>query len=381
MQKKKANIILLLLWIFLTIVAFFPTIILNQSLYSRARLVIYGLMFFIFFINSSYNALAQAFFRRVFFVLILTIMMILVFIMVGFKVSWVDTVNIIIVFIAMCIGYTWKYNEDSLETITLIFGALCVALGVVTLLYFVGSVSLSEYMYLVDTKNMVGQIVASGAIGLTMISFSSKGKKWIKIPLLVMAIILTLYLRCRTAAVAYVLFAAYFIWKRYDYRYLLAFVAFLSVVFVFFSSSIISFFDDVFIGSTDITDMESLSAHRMHRNVDGIDFFVMHPIFGEMNAPSDLENIHNYVIRRLAAYGIFSFPFLLIYFVFFIKLIKQWLKADVSDINTVGLMMMIIPFFSSLLEPLSPFGPGLVQIVPFFFYGSYLRSKNNYLAG
>lgn len=381
MQQRKALLPFLLFWFFITVLAFFPSVILNSSLYSRVRLVDYGLVVVMFFAISAYNALTNKFFKRVLFVLFLTTMMFLVFYLIRFRISWVDVVNIALVFMAMCIGYEWKANEDHLFLATLIFGVLSVLLGVLTMRYFVGSVTLTDYMYMIDTKNMVGQIVASGAIGLTMISFSSKGKKWIKIPLLVMAIILTLYLRCRTAAVAYILFAAYFIWKRYDYRYLLAFLAFLSVVFVFFSSSIISFFDDVFIGSTDITDMESLSAHRMHRNVDGIDFFVMHPIFGEMNAPSDLENIHNYVIRRLAAYGIFSFPFLLIYFVFFIKLIKQWLKADVSDINAVGLMMMIIPFFSSLLEPLSPFGPGLVQIVPFFFYGSYLRSKNNYLAG
>ena len=130
-------------------------------------------------------------------------------------------------------------------------------------------------------------------------------------------------------------------------------------------------------GRFDVTDIESLSAGRMHRNVQGMEFFFAHPFFGEMGAHSELQNIHNYVIKRLAAYGFFSLPILAFYFWFTVKVIKEWIAADVKDYYNVGSLMMIIPFFASLLEPLSPFGPGLVQIIPFFFYGCSLRSMDD----
>lgn len=375
MQKKKILVFFLILWISLTVAAFFPSVILNPSLYSKVRLAVYGLLSLLFVSTSAYRAIPRPFFRVNFCLLFLTFIMLLVFFAVGFRFSWADIINILVVLVAMCIGYAWKIDANTVENLTLVFGALSVLLGVFTMFFFVGSIKLSQFMYLVDTKNMVGQIVAAGTIGLTLITFTCKTKRWIKYPLLVLSVILTFFLRCRTAAAAYVLFVAYFIWKRYDYRQMLFFVIAVGALLAVFHSSVSTFFSDVFVGKLDVTDTDSLSAGRMHRNVDGWNFFTMHPLFGEMNTPSDLQNIHNYVLRRLAAYGVFSFPFQLIYIVFFINLIKQWLKVNMNDVRCVGLMMMIVPFFSSFLEPLSPFGPGLVQIIIFFFYGMYLRSE------
>ena len=104
-------------------------------------------------------------------------------------------------------------------------------------------------------------------------------------------------------------------------------------------------------------------------------FFNENPIFGEMNTPSDLPNIHNYMLRRMVAYGLFSFPFILLYLVFLFKLVGHWIRVDVKHVRCAGLLILIIPFAASFVEPLSPFGPGLVQLISFFFFGCYMSIR------
>ena len=321
------------------------------------------------FLTTAQLALKNRFIRTVFISIVVIGVMMFFFHSIRYRVAWSDLVVLIISFLAMCIGYRCRLREDLIEPIILFYGAITVALGLATMLYFVGSLTMTEYMYMVDTKNMVGQIVATGAIGLTVITFANKKDRAVKVVLLVLSVTLVFLLRCRTALVAYLLFVLYFVWKSFSAKEAVIFTLLALALMGVFHTQIILFFEDALVGTKDINDLDSLSAGRMERNIMGMEFFFSYPIFGEMKTVSNLPNTHNYLIKRLAAYGVFSIVFIWIYFLYLIKLIREWFKINVRSITNVGTLMLIIPFFASLLEPLSPFGPGLVQLAPFFFYG------------
>ena len=366
---KEIAVFLLLLF---TVLSFTPAIILDGGAYSMARIIVLVMLVLVSFITSAYNSLKNGFIRKVMFSIFVIGLMLLFFFPFNYHVSWTDLVILFISFWAMCVGYSCNLRKNLIAPIILFYGVITVALGLATMLYFVGSLTMTDYMYMIDTKNMVGQIVATGAVGLTMITFANKRVSLLKIILLLLAVLLVFLLRCRTALVAYLLFVFYYLWKTVSVKEAIG-ITLLALVFIgVFHAQILSFFEDALVGNTDINNLDSLSAGRMERNIMGMEFFFSHPIFGELKTVSDLPNIHNYLIKRLAAYGVFSIPFFWIYFLYLIKLIRQWITIDVKDINNTGALMLIIPFFASLLEPLSPFGPGLVQIAPFFFYGLFL---------
>lgn len=373
MLKYKLRFITLITWLLLTVWAFFPSVIMNQRLYGRMRIVIYSLLLALFLSERAYRAINEKFFALIFRVLVFLGGMLLVFSAFNFRVSWPDYVNVFIVFVAMCAGYCFGITQKQLKISLFVYGAVALICGINTLYFFVGSFSLSEYMNVIETKNMTGQLVATCSIAFTIIPMSGK-MKFVKIAFLLFSIVLSFLLRCRAAMAALMLFWLLFIWKKYDSKrfFILLFIA-LPFVAIYYSQ-IVSLFDQFFIGKLDYSDMDSLSTGRWHRNIEGIEFFLLHPIFGEMNTISGLQNIHNYLLRRLAAYGVFSFPFIIIYFAYLFGLLKQWFNSNVRDIRSIGAFMLIVPFFTSLLEPLSPFGPGLVQIIPFFYYGCFLQS-------
>ena len=364
--------IAIFLFLLLTVFAFLPNIIMNEVAYSGARIVVLGMLVIVSFLTTAHLALKNDFVRKVFFSIVVISVMLLFFRSIRYHILMTDIVILFISFWAMCIGYTCRLKKDLIEPIILFYGAITVALGLATMLYFVGSLTMTTYMYMVDTKNMVGQIVATGAIGLTIITFNNKKDRVVKIALLALSVALVFLLRCRTATVAYILFVFYYVWKSFSVKEAVLFTLFALIVVAIFHAQILAFLEDALVGNKDINDMDSLSAGRMERNILGLDFFFSHPLFGELKTVSNLPNIHNYLIKRMAAYGVFSIFFFWIYFLYLIKLIREWIKMDVRDTNNTGSLMLIIPFFASLLEPLSPFGPGLVQIAPFFFYGLFL---------
>ena len=227
------------------------------------------MMLFLLFETSGINALRNKFIVFFTFVLLLLLVMLMVFYSMHFRVVWSDYVNLAIIFLSMCVGMCCKMDDKQLETLLMVYGVISVLCGIYTMYYYVGAVRLTDYMYAVDTKNMVGQLVATGGVGLTVITFSSNRWKVLKFVFMVLSVVLVFVLRCRTALVAMLLFIAYFLWKRFDYRYLIAYLVVGGVVFAIFHEKIIDFLDAALVGSTDVNDIDSLSAGRWHRNVDG----------------------------------------------------------------------------------------------------------------
>ena len=179
----------------------------------------------------------------------------------------------------------------------------------------------------------------------------------------------------RTILLGFLVFAIIYYCKSHQLKNVLLSVVILLFLLLLFYAPILSFFKDVFIANKDITDLDSVSSGRMERNIEGLSFWSLNPFFGEMKTPSLVPRIHNYLINILVAYGIFSFPFIVLFFYLLVVAAKKWKKENTLHIESVGYWVMFIPFFCSLLEPSAPYGPGLVQSIPFFLFGNSMRLR------
>ncbi len=381
MRKRNREFLAVFLVIVLVVMAFSPTALNNMAVYNYIKYVVFGLLVFLTFSTGCIKALRCPFIFRFFVITTLTGIMLFSFYSFGFSIRWSDLVSLIVVAWITSIGYCSFFDDKDFESLVLVFSIVSVLVGVYSMIYYVGAVTLADYMYAVDTKNMIGQLVATSGIGVSVSFLSSTRYKWVKITLIVITTVLMFVLRCKTALVAFLLFGIFFIRKAIKSRTLVLLYILGTFVIVVFYSRIVSFLDVVFVGSKDIMDLNDISSGRLQRNVDGLLFLYSNPIFGELKTVSGVENIHNYVLKRLVAYGIFSLPFIILYFYCFVKCIKEWfgIGKNIKEIRNLGSLMLIIPFFSSLLEPSAPFGPGLLQLIPFFFYGAYLKSTRDTL--
>lgn len=375
MNKRKRELVAILLTIALVVGAFFPSVLNNVTLYNYVKVAVFGLLLFLSLSTAFYKALKHKFVSRFFVITLITGVMLFFFYSIGMRIKWGDLVSILIVCWMMCIGYCSSFEDREIDFLLVFYGILSSLLGIYSMFYYVGSVSLADYMYAVDTKNMVGQLVATSGIGVIIALSFSQRFRWVKLALIGAAIILLFVLRCKTALVAFLLFGVFFLWKAFNSTWIVFFMIVGVFAIIVFYSNIIAFFEVVFVGTKDIMDLNDLSSGRLERNVEGIAFFISNPIFGEMTTPPEVENIHNYILKRMVAYGVFSIPFIVLYFYNLIRLIKEWLGigARIKELRMTGLLMLMIPFFSSLVEPSAPFGPGLIQLIPFFFYGITLK--------
>lgn len=371
-RKSSFLFVATLLLVLLVVTAFFPPVLDNSRYYSLTKYGVFGLLVLLAFFSKCYKSFQNEFIRKSLIITIIAVFLVFFLYAFSFRIGWYDATSLISIVLAVSIGYSLSLKQGQIELILLFYGVLAVVLGIYSMIYFVGAITLADYMYAVDTKNLVGQIVATAGIGLVVTTVEHR-YLLPKIVLIGLVIILLVVLRCKTAFVAFILFAIYYFRSYFKSSFAFVLVFLVAIACVVYSSQIYSFFERVFVGTKEVVDLNDFTSDRIDRDRDGIAFFISHPIWGELKVESGLENIHNYVIKRLAAYGIFSFPFMVFYFFYFINLIKQWLSLKHRRIECAGLLMLIIPFFSSLLEPSAPFGPGLIQVVPFVFYGLYLR--------
>ena len=374
--RRKREIVLVFIWLVMVVAATFPPILNNEFNYRIVKYAVFFMMLLISFSCTFFKAFRHNFIRRMLIIVLFTGVTFLSLRAFHFTPSWSDPSNLLIIVWVMCLGYRSALDNESIERFLLLYGILSILLGGYSLVFYTGTVSLSTYEYAVNTKNQVGQILATGAIGLLIVSASSRKYYYLKLGLIALSIVLLFILRCRTALLAYLVIFVFFVHRQFKVNYKIWLVYGVMILVLLFSSKINSFFGRVFVGLHDIDDINSISANRMDRNIAGIAFILENPVWGELKVPSDIENIHNYIIKRFVLYGLFSIPILAFYFVFLVRIVKEWFKSYFSVLTNAGLYMLFIPFFSSMLEPSAPFGPGLVQVIPFFFYGIFLRQSN-----
>lgn len=375
--KERVTTILIGLVVLFSILSFTPFVNEISGLYgllSNGLLVILAITtIMVISINRVIN---NGFLLVFFFVLLVNIIQTLVFYAAGMRIRWADFLSLIYIFLFISIGYCLPIQKEKWDGLIKLFSFLSVSLGVLSVFYYLGSISLLTDMYAIEAKNQIGQVVAMGCMALVIICFRFPIKKrWFWLMVMIVGIVSLFVIRCRTAMLAFLICFFIYLFKvaknttNKVWIFILPLV--LMLVFLVFQDKIFVFFEEAFVGNKNIDDINSLSTGRMERNIQGLSFVLQHPFYGELKGASDIPQIHNYIINRLTAYGIFSFPYLFLYFLVLVKVIKSW-KGD--NTNVIGGLLLTIPFISSLLEPGAPFGPGMVQVFPYLLLGMSMKS-------
>lgn len=372
-QLLNSETLAVIMLIITAVYAFFPSIITDMQQYNNVKYVVYAILAFLAYKTTFFKSINDKRILLLTSIIVFEAFLIFFFFSVGYTINVQDVVILAIDFLMIAIGYQYKGDVSRIDLLVIVFATMSVILGIQTIVYFVGTFTINEYLYAIEAKNQTGQIVASSAAALMVMSFSKKEYRFFKIILLVSLFVLSFLIRCRTATLALILFAVYFFYKAQGKKSFYVLLSVAGLTMIIFHNEVLGFLNEVFISDRDITDLDAVSTGRLERNVQGINFWMGNPLTGEMTIDSGVAKIHNYLINRLVAYGVFAFPFYVIFFYLLYIIIKGEKNKDLLNSEKVGYWTMVIPFFCSLLEPSAPFGPGLVQAIPFFLLGFSMK--------
>ena len=245
-------------------------------------------------------------------------------------------------------------------------------LAIFSVNFYLGGFDLEASQFLIEGKNQLGALVAvGGAISFYLSQYTKRKFGQLYLLLAVLIFLVLLVIRCRTALVAYVLFVMIYVWQFWSHKSKMYFFILLTIIGAFYFDTIIDIVNTVLFNNDEIGDVDSLTTGRYERNIKGIAYFSNHMFTGELLENSEIEWIHNYLLLRFVKYGIWALPFLAIYLLFFVTMVKSFLKKE-YNLKAMGIYVLTIPFFCSMLEPSAPFGPGTVQIMSYLLFGIYL---------
>lgn len=369
-------------WLLLTgvvvssLLMYYPDIYGNDMFYMQVRNIVFMLLGALSLVTFSFRRCMQTpFVRRSFYIILFFAFEMFAFFAFSLRVNWSDMIQIIMVFMFVIIGLGMKANTRTLLFLCALYSIGALLLGSVSLDTYLGGFDIYADQYLIDGKNQLGAIVATGAGTAFLTSQMIKSKlKYGFLGIAVVTFFILLTIRCRTASAAFVLLVALYILKNWTFRKKIAFFVFMLLLVIVFYNQISDFFTQAITAGKDIEDMDSLSTHRFDRNVAGFDYFMSHFFTGELLRSANLEYIHNYLLLRAVRYGIWVLPLVVLFLYYVIKFTVMIIR-EINDFVGLGFYILIIPFACSLLEPSAPFGPGSVYMVAYILFGISLSNK------
>lgn len=372
--NNKIAIALLYVLMAAIFVSYIPIIYLTSmyDVFSMGIMGVMALLVILTFFRSN-------FLRNRFFVALLTVIIFLVIEFIVFFVGHLrynidDVRQIIIVFFYMIVGYTISLSEQQLSRICVFYIIGSILLGLYAIVFYTGSFSFAGDRNLITGKNQIGGMVAVGGAIATYYYFASVNKKGIYLALALFSFFVSAILRDRSAFVAFLFFAFLLSFKQFSFYKVFLVLIVMLIFYLFFKTDVDSFFVNSLIGRGEL-DLDNLSTDRTGRNEMGFQYLLYHFWEGELQASSNIPQIHNYMLLRLVRYGVWGIFFIINYLLFIIKIIKEFYKDKQLRLNKMGLFIPIVPFFVSLLEPSFPFGPGTVQAFVYVLFGYSLRGR------
>jgi len=366
------------------LIGYMPDVINNEGLYKTFRIVNYVLFGSLFFLTFNIKKIG---YLRVLFVysVVLYIFLIetLLFLDLGFKIDFDDILQLSIPFIAILIGYNINISAKRYSNCLIIYCIAALMLSVYSVIYFIGSFTILD-QYMVEHKNELGAILSnSGAILMSMI-FLKDISKYKKIRLILYGAIICsclLVLRARAAFTALLFCFLVVEWlflknKKNGFLIIGIIIITAAILYVYGALTIPSFLNDFFLGSNDLSDLDTISTGRIDRNIAALKFIFDYPMFGQLTTSFYLEWVHNYVLLKVSQYGLVgSFPLLCLYFYLIWTIISKISKIKEIRTEHFGYIVMIIPIIISLFEPSFPYGPGSVQVIAFFMFGYSMKNS------
>lgn len=379
-MKNRITFIMLTILIIASVASYIPEVFSNEGLYSKLHLLNLISIITLFTLAAHFSALINnGFMNAILFTIIIFTIFIALFYGIGLRISTNDIFQIIIVYVSIWIGYQLNLKNKIYIYLLLIYAVTSIFLGYASITTYLTSFSMEENMYAIDAKNQIGAIVSLACFAAFYVAQCSTDKrvKIISYLLFTVLLVLSIFIRCRTALLALILTIVFTLYKVNESQKLLLYFLCGLILLVVFSEQIISIFHDAFIGDRGITNIDDLSSNRLERNEQAIDYLSNHLFIGEMRYHSGIAQIHNYILNRSVKYGIWAFPLIIVYLTIGIKSLKQIFLFKRFTIHDIGYFAVLIPFICSLLEPDAPFGPGSVYSLVYVLFGySLSRSLN-----
>lgn len=383
-MQQKANFYLVLFLAIIIPIAYSPDIFLNKvyyNIFSTTATLLLGLAFGLSFLH--FYIIRKEHFPKLLRVLIFFILIVavefLVFYAASLNINLQDLISIIAVTMGIYVGYANNFTIQQLKTIAIVYCIFALILGYLSISTYIGVFSVNVADYLVEGKNQVGQIIAlCSVLSFILIYFESKKKiKFLLCCIFLLSIFFLFIIKCKTALLATIMVEIFMFFKLTKTntlkKVLLSGIPITLLLLIMFSESIIPTILDM-VGLSGKTSMEELTTGRASRNDMAIEYTLKNPILGELKHYSNIPLIHNWILLRTVRLGLlFSLPFILFYFCILFHVGKKILKNKNWNIGNVGILLIIVPYISSMVEPGAPFSPNTVYIMHYIILGTSLR--------
>ena len=356
----------------------------NASTYFILRAGLYGLTFLLIFnliISKTFDAMNRKIKLMIFVVYFSQIIRFVYIVLFDSKLIIEGTLFIPLLFVI--VGNSIEFTQKNKKLLIYSYSLMTAFVGMYLVFKYGNGFALTnEYFF--SQKNQVGAVIGA-SISLLLYKIFSDNDKLIRKPyliLLVIANIIPLFvLRNRTTMVAIILIIILIFVKLLLSGKDNMVTKLMLILIIMFSltpsNSMIDYVYDSFFMNYDITDVNSISANRFESYLESIEFLSKNFIFGEIRTNSGIFDPHNFIIFNLLSNGaLLSFGYLIVYFLFLSKLIKDWRILDIRNLK-ISNYLLIISYVGSIFEYMPPFGPGTTQMLAWFFIGNELRGQIN----
>lgn len=256
-------------------------------------------------------------------------------------------------------------------------------ISAIIIIFNSGGFVIQEIYRIEVMKNQTGPMyVQLGLLNLYFLINSKKGKKYKILYLIVFicCLIFPVILRARTCLLTLVLLSLYIIFRKYKMKSCIIIPFIIIALLILEGDYIIDVLSRSFLGSSDITDVETLTSGRASRADKAFDFISKYPLVGGLN---DIYYIfspayripHQFILWKLVKYGFLgALPFLTVYIslIFYsIRLLKH--NSLIDDLSFLCLSSAIMISFA---EYSAPFGPATSFIICYIVMGYSLKYNN-----
>lgn len=299
----------------------------------------------------------------------------------GTNISMNEIRSLLISFVCLCIGYIGNFSDTQINILACVYLVCVLIAGYLQITTNIGSFEIED-TYLVQAKNALGPMIACAIlVGLHYVL--KPGNLIIRLlmaALVLVGVVEILTIRARLATLA--CFAVIiFMLILYIHRQKSK-VGVLSILFVVVCVCLVCLFNetvsDYVIKSFTQNREDNMLSSRGDGYGQALQVLSESPLWGNLFINRDIEWVHNYLLLKLSSFGVFGcIPWVCLYlYLSYTIFILLW-KVDITNIQHLGLTLILVPFIVSLGEPMAPYGPGTAVFVPFLLYGATLNKINN----
>lgn len=358
----------------------------NHDAYLRMSsmiVIVFGALFLLSF-DWIKPFIQSLFFKRILFLFVAVCCFSFCFSLISFGFEPVDEIHeLFIPIVAMIIGYNLKFNNRQVLALIAIFSIVVLVIIGNRIATDLGSFYIEEVTSFVG-KNTVGVLLCTiGSIGIQMAYSPNYNtfERMVSGIVFFISLIFLLTIRGRTATLGLmIIFVFTTIMYITRYKTSTGFKAILGIVFLLLIINFLSPIElipgsqDYIYNSFFLGKEADVLSDRGVRNAQAIEIIKNSPFLGRLSLEYNVEWVHNYPLLKMSNFGLFgSIPWMLLYIYILINVLKPIVRQKTFDIQNVGYIMMLSPFFVSMGEPTLPYGPGTVTVINFLFFGNAIR--------